>query len=467
MSGFPGPSVSTVESTDDSITVTDPHGPTVDLTNAGGGGGGITQLTGDVTAGPGTGSQAATLAKIDGTPVSAASPVTGQVLGYDGTDWTGVTAMADADGDSFTLDGAGNADVVAASQVSLNVGSQFAQVNANGFELVYQGVGEAYIHIYNGDPNGHVTALVIGDLCVDTVTPALWQASAADNAHWVEFSSGGGLPAWFQTGDGNPITNSVTPNTVGGLYFDTSGSSGLFTAAGATSADWMALGSTTYQSGLNFESDGSGGFMAALSASDGGSLVIANTTASGQSLYIATGGNPFNLFAYPGNPNGHVTAKAEGDLCVDTSTPALWQATAADNSHWVPSAAFSWDDGTDGSSFSITTTALSLGLGDNADILGSAGLTLEQVGGTAYEALLNSTSPTHGSTLSLLPGSASLQTTGTGANITIDSVDSNPATINLGASGHVDPLIVHLPTSDPHLAGQLWANLGIVTVSAG
>ena len=56
---------------------------------------------------------------------------------------------------------------------------------------------------------------------------------------------GGGLPAWFQSGDGDPITtNPTVPNTVGGLYFDTSGASGLWAAAGATSADWMALGNT-------------------------------------------------------------------------------------------------------------------------------------------------------------------------------------------------------------------------------
>lgn len=51
------------------------------------GGGGITELTGDVTAGPGSGAQAATLAEIQGTPVSAGTPVTHATLYHDGTNW--------------------------------------------------------------------------------------------------------------------------------------------------------------------------------------------------------------------------------------------------------------------------------------------------------------------------------------------------------------------------------------------
>ena len=55
--------VSLVESTDGSVTVTGGSGPTVNL-SVPASSGGIDQLTGDVTAGPGTGSQAATLATV-------------------------------------------------------------------------------------------------------------------------------------------------------------------------------------------------------------------------------------------------------------------------------------------------------------------------------------------------------------------------------------------------------------------
>lgn len=50
-------------------------------------GSGIDQLTTDVTAGPGSGSQAATVVAIQGQPVSSAAPGTGDVLTWDGAGW--------------------------------------------------------------------------------------------------------------------------------------------------------------------------------------------------------------------------------------------------------------------------------------------------------------------------------------------------------------------------------------------
>lgn len=49
---------------------------------------GITQLTSDVTAGPGNGSQAATVVAVQGKAVSATAPTTGQVLAWSGSAWT-------------------------------------------------------------------------------------------------------------------------------------------------------------------------------------------------------------------------------------------------------------------------------------------------------------------------------------------------------------------------------------------
>lgn len=43
-----------------------------------------------------------------------------------------------------------------------------------------------------------------------------------------------------------------------------------------------------------------------------------------------------SLFAYSGNPNTHVVPNNKGDLCVDTSTPSLYQAgVGGNNSSWV------------------------------------------------------------------------------------------------------------------------------------
>lgn len=49
---------------------------------------GLNQLTGDVTAGPGGGSQAATVVGLQTKPIAATPPILGQYLGYDGTSWT-------------------------------------------------------------------------------------------------------------------------------------------------------------------------------------------------------------------------------------------------------------------------------------------------------------------------------------------------------------------------------------------
>lgn len=52
---------------------------------------GITELTGDVTAGPGSGSQPATVEGIQGTPVSNTAPAAGEVLAFDGAQWVPTT----------------------------------------------------------------------------------------------------------------------------------------------------------------------------------------------------------------------------------------------------------------------------------------------------------------------------------------------------------------------------------------
>jgi len=66
---------------------TDGFGTLFGPIQAGGGGGGISQITGDVTAGPGAGSQAATVVALNGNPVSSIVPVDGQVLTWNGSAW--------------------------------------------------------------------------------------------------------------------------------------------------------------------------------------------------------------------------------------------------------------------------------------------------------------------------------------------------------------------------------------------
>lgn len=64
---------------------------------------GITELTGDVIAGPGTGSEIATVTGLQGNPVSSTVPNAGDVLVWDGTEWvpTSMNNLTAANFDAF------------------------------------------------------------------------------------------------------------------------------------------------------------------------------------------------------------------------------------------------------------------------------------------------------------------------------------------------------------------------------
>lgn len=53
----------------------------------------------------------------------------------------------------------------------------------------------------------------------------------------------------------------------------------------------------------------------------------------------------------------------------------------------------------------------------------------------------------------------------TGAVTVLATYGANASAVNIAASGTV--IFSALPTADPHVAGQLWSNAGVLTVSAG
>ena len=53
----------------------------------------------------------------------------------------------------------------------------------------------------------------------------------------------------------------------------------------------------------------------------------------------------------------------------------------------------------------------------------------------------------------------------TGAVTTNASYGANATAVNLTASGTV--IFSNLPVADPNVAGQIWSNSGVLTVSAG
>lgn len=83
------------------------------------------------------------------------------------------------------------------------------------------------------------------------------------------------------------------------------------------------------------------GDSSSVTAGQGVTLVGSGGTAmyvgapGGAPVDIAFPGGSFQLWWNAGNPNGVVSAGEEGDLCIDGSTPALWQATASGDSSWV------------------------------------------------------------------------------------------------------------------------------------
>lgn len=195
--------------------------------------------------------------------------------GAGNTDWAGLGAVFAGGGGLWSYGGGfilfsgdESAFVQVQNGLPLRLGSNNNQVN------VFMG---------NGDPNGTVTALAIGDLYVDLETPALYQAGTADDASWTEFGSSS-FPLWFQYGSGDPITNSVVPEQAGALYYDTDGG-GLWWSAADDDEDWVPLGPAGYSSsnaGLGFQNSGEHSFIANLYAIQGVYIgVVAGTAILG------------------------------------------------------------------------------------------------------------------------------------------------------------------------------------------
>jgi hypothetical protein len=175
-------------------------------------------------------------------------------------------------------------------------------------------------HTGAGTPEGVVTSAV-GTSYLDTTNGALWfKQSGAGDTGWVIASnitagdfSGAPVPGFAiiaGTGDAIVVCADATAVTLSDVnaYVGGSGNSLKFNSA--------ALDGDQYET---------------LQLGPAGSPVVWQRLPDGSSIFPG----PWTLFSYAGNPNTHVTALEAGDLCVDFTTPALWQATAADDAHWV------------------------------------------------------------------------------------------------------------------------------------
>lgn len=107
-----------------------------------GGGGGITELTGDVTAGPGSGAQAAVVVALQGNPVSAVAPGVGEVPTWDGAAWTPTAIPASA---PFTYAAVTASGALPAQNAVIDVDTSFIAPGALALTLPAASAGLVYI----------------------------------------------------------------------------------------------------------------------------------------------------------------------------------------------------------------------------------------------------------------------------------------------------------------------------------
>jgi|GEM_PF-3084465 len=102
---------------------------------------GITQLTNDVTAGPGTGTQAATVTALQGNPVAIAAPVNAQVLTWNGSAWVPGSVSSGSSGGGGVIYYLNQGTAPQAPTVNLPAGvRQFGQVAEIAGATVTSGV---------------------------------------------------------------------------------------------------------------------------------------------------------------------------------------------------------------------------------------------------------------------------------------------------------------------------------------
>jgi hypothetical protein len=179
--------ITNITSSDGTVTITNPSGPTVDLSASGGGGGVYASLTGPgETTSPGSLTQHGGFFVTDstGTGITLASngPVEVESTGNVLTLFGGTGAVLTS---SSTFATPTNSTTVHGDSVLIldSGNSEFRLQNAN-INV------HASIFIYGGsNPNGTINSLHAGDLCIQTgATPSLWQSTATGLSSWVQYT---------------------------------------------------------------------------------------------------------------------------------------------------------------------------------------------------------------------------------------------------------------------------------------
>ena len=212
-----------------------PDSGAISLGGGGGGGGGIDQLTGDVTAGPGTGSQAATLAAV-GTAGTVGDAGHYPIITTDAKGRvTALTAQAvPADVPLATVTAAGDLIVGSGAGAVTRL-----PIGANGDVLTVAAGALGYAAPSGGGPD------LLQFFATTLPSNSLWYAVAFGNGTFVAVASGSTAAA-YSTNGGVTWTAAVTPNATGYDAITFGGGAFVAVASGSTAAAYSTNGGVTW-----------------------------------------------------------------------------------------------------------------------------------------------------------------------------------------------------------------------------
>ena len=149
-------------------------------------------------------------------------------------------------------------------QNSANFGIEIIDSSPNGIQLAANIIKfttspghPAALFTSAGDPNGHVSALEKGDLCVDVNTPAIWQATGTGNNNWsvntgrigiIEMFGGSSssVPEGSLYCNGQSITTAAYPELFGVIGYTYGGSGANFNVPDFRSVSPMGTGTGSH-----------------------------------------------------------------------------------------------------------------------------------------------------------------------------------------------------------------------------
>lgn len=179
------------------------------------------------------------------------------------------------------------------------------------------------------------------------------------------------------------------------------------------------------------------------------SVVLANLQAIADAVNSIS---PTGIPTHNGDPTGVVVPSYVGQLLVDDTTPALYQATGLTNADWELVGG--------GGGGLPTGWTQDVSNPSNVDA-GSGSLSAEANGGTA---IIGGNSIGISGAGEFSASRNGITQAGSNSGATFRAVSSHGSTVALDCGGLP---IAALPTANPHIVGALWNNGGTPAISAG